>query len=167
MPRSATASIRSVRIWISIRSPPGLFGGDGGVERFVAVGFGDGDPVAHPLGIGRVEIRDDRIDRPALLLLLFERTVQDDTDGEDVIYPLERDVLLAHLVPDREDRLRAALDVIAQPRLVEPLRDGFEDAGDEGPAFAFGLGQFVGDMLVVLGFEIAQGDVFEFALDVV
>ena len=55
----------------------------------------------------------------------------------------------------------------AQPRLVEPLRDGFEDAGDEGPAFAFGLGQFVGDMLVVLGFEIAQGDVFEFALDVV
>lgn len=67
--------------------PPSLFGGDGGVERFVAVGFGDGDPVAHPLGIGRVEIRDDRIDRPALLLLLFERTVQDDTDGEDVIYP--------------------------------------------------------------------------------
>lgn len=57
--------------------------------------------------------------------------------------------------------------MIAQPRLVEPLRDGFEDAGDEGPAFAFGLGQFVGDMLVVLGFEIAQGDVFEFALDVV
>ena len=59
-----------------------------------------------------IEIRDDRIDRPALLLLLFERTVQDDTDGEDVIYPLERDVLLAHLVPDREDRLGAALDVL-------------------------------------------------------
>lgn len=76
-------------------------------------------------------------------------------------------MLLAHLVPDREDRLGAALDVIAQPRLVDRCVMGFEEAGDEGPAFAFGFGQFVGDMLVVLGFEVAQGDVFEFALDVV
>ena len=53
--------------------------------------------------------------------------------------------------------------MIAQPRLVEPLRDGFEDAGDEGPAFAFGLGQFVGDMLVVWGASSfwSIGELFE------
>ena len=78
-------------------------------------------PVAHALGIGRVEVRHHRIGRPAELFLGLLRAVDDDADGEDVVDALEGHVLLVHLRPDREDRLRAALDVVFHAEAVEPL----------------------------------------------
>ena len=86
----------------------------GGVQRLVAVGLGDGHPVAHTLGVGRVAVANDRIDRPAELLLQLTLAVDDDAQGEDVVNTLERHVLLTHLVPDRVNRLGAALDVIVK-----------------------------------------------------
>lgn len=68
--------------------PPPL-GRDGRVERLVAVRLGDGYPVAHAVGVGRVEVGDDGVDRPAEPLLILQRAVDDDADGEDVVDPFE------------------------------------------------------------------------------
>ena len=39
-----------------------------------------------------------------------------------------------HLRPDRENRLGAALDVVFDAQLAEPLLDGHQEPRDEGPA---------------------------------
>ena len=135
------------------------------MERLVAVGLGDRNPVAQPFGIGDVVVGDDRVDGPALGLLLLGRTVEDDAQREDVVDPFERHVLFVHLRPDREDRLRAALDVVVESLPVEPLDDRRQKTVDEGLAFALGLLQLAVDMLVLGRFEIAQGDVLQLALD--
>ena len=145
--------------------PAAAAGRNGGVERLVAVGLGDRNPVAQPFGIGDVVVGDDRVDGPALSLLLLGRTVEDDAQREDVVDPFERHVLLVHLRPDREDRLRAALDVVVESLPVEPLDDRRQKTVDEGLAFALGLLQLAVDMLVLGRFEIAQGDVLQLALD--
>ena len=146
---------------------PAAFGRHGGVQRLVAVRLGDRNPVAHAVGIGRVEVRHDGVNRPAEPLLLLVRAVDDDADGEDVVDALEGHVLLVHLRPDREDRLRAALDVVFHAEAVEPLGDRHEEAGDEGAALLGALLEFRDDVLVVLRFEVFEGDVLQLALDFV
>ena len=144
---------------------PAAFGRHGGVQRLVAVRLGDRDPVAHALGIGRVEVRHHRIGRPAELFLGLLRAVDDDADGEDVVDALERDVLFVHLVPDREDRFGAALDVVFDAEAVQPLLDRHEEPPDEGLALLGALFEFCDDVLVILRFEVFQGDVLQLALD--
>ena len=48
---------------------------------------------------------------------------------------------------------------------VQPLLDGHEEAGDERFAFLGALFELRHDVLVILRFEVSQGDVLQFALD--
>ncbi len=146
---------------------PAALGRDGGVERFVAVGLGDGNPVAHALGVGRIEIGDNRISRPAQLFLLLARAVDDDAQGEDVVDPLERYVLLLHLGPDGENRLGAALDMVLDPEFLQPLLDRYKEPRNESPALVGALFELGDDMFVILGLQILEGDVLKLAFDAV
>ena len=146
---------------------PAPLGRDGRMERLVAVGLGDRHPVAHALGVGGVEVGDHRVGGPALALLLLARAVDDDAQGEDVVDPLERYVLLAHLGPDGEDRLGAALDVVLHAQGPQPLLDGHQEAGDEGTPLGGRLLELGHDVVVVLRLEVFEGYVLQLALDLV
>ncbi len=137
------------------------------MQRLVAVRLRNRDPVAHTLRVGDVAVADDGVDRPAELLLQLARAVDDDAQGEDVVDPFERHALFVHLGPDRVDRLCAALDVVFDPLTVHPLEDRLQKAADEGLTLLLGLLELRADMLVVLRLEVFQGDVLQFALQVV
>ncbi len=147
--------------------PTPLASRNGGVQRLVTVRFGNGDPVAHAVGIGSVAVAHDRIYGPAELLLRLALAVDDDAQREDVVNPLERNVLLAHLVPNRVDRLGAALYVVADALTVDLVGDRLQETGYEGPAFALGLLQTAVDIFVIARLQPLEGQILQFALEVV
>ncbi len=57
--------------------------------------------------------------------------------------------------------------MVADAEAVEPLGDRHEEACDEGAPLLLAFAQFLGDVRPVLRFEVAEGDVLQFALDVV
>ena len=142
-----------------------VFGDNRGVERFVAVRFGDGYPVPHPVGIGGIEVRDYRVDAPAELLFALGRTLHDDADGEDVVHFVERYSRAFHLPPDGVDRFGASLDVVLDTLRVEPFPYRGDESCDEFVAFGRGLFQPAADVGVIFRFEVFQCDVLQFAFD--
>ena len=72
---------------------------------------------------------------------------------------------LAHLGPDREDRLGAALDMVLVTHLVELRDNRFEESRDQLLTLLRGLLQFRQNVLIVIGFEIAERDILQLALD--
>ena len=140
---------------------------DGDVERLVAIRLRHAEPVAQALGIGLIHIGDDRIGLPALHLLLLFRTVDDDADGEEVVYALEAALLLVHLLPDAVDRLRAALDVTVDTRCLHLLRDRLDEPFDIGIARSLCLVELLADHVVGIVLHILQREVFELALQLV
>ena len=138
----------------------------GRMKRLVAVRLGDSNPVAHTLGVGRVAVADNRIYGPAELLLHLARAVDNDAQGEDVIDALEGNVLLAHLIPDRVNRLGAALDMVVKAsNRLQLLLDGDKEAGDEGLALALGLLQAAADILIILRLQPLQSQILQLALE--
>ena len=99
----------------------------GGLQRLVPVRLGHGNPVPQALWVGRVLVGHDRVSPPAIGLLLRPGTVEDETNGEDVVYLLELHLLLTHLVQDRGDRLRPPLHLEFDP----PVRELLHDRGDK------------------------------------
>ena len=100
---------------------------DGSVQRLVAILLRDGHPIAHTLGVGRVAVAHHRVYCPAELLLHLALAVDYDAQCEDIVNTFEADILLAHLIPYRVDRLGAALDVILQVGdCLQALLDGYE-----------------------------------------
>ena len=73
---------------------------------------------------------------PLNLLAFAAFVVDDDADGEQVVDLIERLTLIAHLVVDRHDVLRAAVDVDLQPGLLQLLAHGPDEARDVGFALA-------------------------------
>ena len=72
---------------------------------------------------------------------------------------------LAHLGPDRENRLGAALDMVLVTHLVELRDNRFEESRDQLLTLLRGLLQFRQNVLIVIGFEIAERDILQLALD--
>ena len=147
--------------------PAAVAVGNGGVQRLVSVGFRYRDPVAHTVGVGRVDAAYVGVDCPAERLFALGLAVDDDAQCEDIVHALERHVLLAHLLEYRKDRLGAALDVILYAVGVEAFEHRRDEFGDEGATLALGLLQLADYMTVGFGFEILQRQVFQLALDVV
>ena len=75
----------------------------GGMQRFVSIGLGCRKPVAEPVALGFIDISDDTKGAPAVFFLLLLFRVDDDADGEEVVYLFERNALLFHLLQDAED----------------------------------------------------------------
>ena len=128
----------------------------GGVQRLVAIRLRNRDPITHTLGVRGVEVAHDGVCQPALRLFEIFGTVDDDTNGEDVVDTLEWHLLLAHLVPNRIDRLGAALYVILYAGRVEPFANRLDELLDKVHTLLLALTQLLGDVLVVGWFELSQ-----------
>ena len=75
--------------------------------------------------------------------------------------------MLAHLVTNRVDRLGAALYVVADALTVDLVGDRLQETGYEGPAFALGLLQTAVDIFVIARLQPLEGQILQFALEVV
>ena len=89
------------------------------MQRLVAILFGNSYPITHTIGVRCIAIAHDRIYRPAELLLHLALTVDNHTQGKDIVNTFKRHVLFAHLVPDRVDGLGAALNVVLNALTVD------------------------------------------------
>ena len=92
---------------------------------------------------------------------------EDDAHGQDVVDLVEGDVLLLHLVPDRERRLDARLDFVFEPHLVEGRADGRREVAEEFVALCLRLLQLLRDVLIDLRVLIAKTEVLQFGLHLV
>ena len=140
---------------------------NGGVQTLVSVALRHAEPVAHTLWVRLIHICDECECLPALHVFLLSWSVDDDSDGEEVIYTLEGALLLLHLLPDRVDTLGAALHVIFQSGSIEFLLDRLDEAGDIGIARSLGGIQLLLDHIVGIVLQVLQTQVFQFALQLV
>ena len=106
----------------------------GGVQTLVSVALRHAEPVAHTLWVRLIHICNQGEGLPALHVFLLSWCVDDDADGEKVIYTLEGALLLLHLLPDGVDALGASLHVIFQSGSIEFLLDRLDESGDIGIA---------------------------------
>ena len=137
------------------------------MQTLIAVRLRHGEPVAQTLGIGLVHIRHNRIRLPALHLLLILRTVDDDTDGEEVVDALKTALLFLHLLPDRVYRLRAALDMALDACRLHLLLHRTDERLDIGITRSLRLVQLLTDQVVGVVFHKLQREVFQFTLQLI
>ena len=147
--------------------PTALGGHDRRVQRFVAVRFGNRNPVAHTVWIGCIKIGHDRVDRPAKSFLLLTRAIDHDPDRKKVVHFVETDVHPLHLTPDRIDRLGAALEVVLKFLLPHLLLDGSDESLDEHFAFGRRIFQATPDIIVILRFEVFERNILQFRFNAV
>ena len=108
-------------------------------------------PVAQAVGMAVVDLADSHVDREAVVdLVLSHVGREDDAHGQDVVDLVEGDVLLLHLVPDRERRLDARLDFVFESHLVEGRTDGRREVAEEFVALCLRLLQLLRDVLIDL-----------------
>ena len=115
----------------------------GGMQTFITVALRHAEPVAHTLWVWLIHVGDEGKGLPALHILFLSWCIEDNTDGKEVVYPLEGALLLLHLLPDRVDTLGAAFHVIFQTGSIELLLDWLDEAGDIGIARSLGGVQLV------------------------
>ena len=142
-------------------------GHHGGVQRLVAIGLGQADPVAQAVRVRLVKVGDDAVGAPNVCLLVGLVCVEDDPNRKHVVHLLEADFLGLHLVPDAEHALGPAHHLVGDAGFVEALLDGHRERVDEARAHGFGLPQTRADLPVILWFLILQAEIFEFRFDVV
>ena len=158
--------VHALRAYLHLH--PFLFGTQhGDVQAFVAVRLRHAEPVAHTFGVRGVHIRDDGKRLPALLFLLFYRTVDDDADGKEVVHALEGTFLLLHLLPDRVDTLRASLHMELQSGILQLLLNRTDKLLYVFVACLFGGVQFLLDVIVGIVLQVFQRQVLQFALQLV
>ena len=138
-----------------------------GVQRFVPVGLGNGDPVAQAIRIGLVEVGHKGIHLPGIGFFLFEFRLEDDADGEHVVDVLKGHLLLDHLVPNREDAFGAPLDFELEAFALQFLLDGQDELVHKPRTYRLGLLQLGDDLGVGLGFFELEREVFELGFDLV
>ena len=92
---------------------------NGSVQGLVPVLFGHRKPIAQTLGVRREDIRDERIDLPAVRLLFLQRRVQDDADGKQIVDSVHITMLRLHLMVNRMNGLRASLDSKSESRVLQ------------------------------------------------
>ena len=105
------------------------------MQRLVTIRFGDRNPISHTIRIGRIKVGHDRIDCPATGLLLFTRTVQNDSNRKKIVHLVKTDMHALHLAPNRIDRLGSALEVVLEVLLLHLLLDRLHKLLDKGLTF--------------------------------
>ena len=139
----------------------------GSVQRLVAIRLRNRNPIAHTVGVRRVEVAHNRVCQPALRLFEIFGAIDDNTNSEDVVNALERHLLLAHLVPDGVNRFCSALDVVLYTCRIEPLANRLHKALNKVQTLLLAFTQLICNVLVVSRFELRQREVLQLALDVV
>ena len=83
---------------------------------------------------------------------------------QDVVYLLEGDVLVLHLVPDGVGAFHACLQFVLYAHAVESLAYGSGELCEERIALCLCVGEFVLDIVVLVGMLIFERKVFKFGL---
>ena len=118
------------------------------MQGFIAVAFGDGQPVTESLGVGQIHVGHDGVSLPAFLFFLVNRGVEDNADGKQIVYTFERTALFLHLLIDGMDGLGASFDVEFQPGLFQLSAYRFDESVDIPVACCLGGIQFVLDVVI-------------------
>ncbi len=141
----------------------------GRMERFVAVVTRLGDPVAEPAGVGFVFFRDQGIDLPAECLLDFmdRFAIDDEAHGEQVVYLVEADLLLLHLLPDGVGTLGAGFQGVLDAFAVQLVLERVDEVPNQRFALRFRVLDLAHDLLVALRLGEFEEDVLHLALDAV
>ena len=134
---------------------------NGDVERLVAIGFRNGNPVFEARHIGSVDIGNDGIGNPAILLFLFLRRVENDANGKEVVHFIEIHVFFLHLIPDAIDRLGSPLDFEFNVGILQSLTNRFYEMRHIAVADLLGFVELFCDLRVDFSVEIFQRKVFE------
>ena len=134
------------------------------VEALIAIALRHAEPVTQSFWVGLIHIGDDGVDLPALLFLLFQRRVEDDADGKEVVDALEAALLLLHLLPDGVDALGAPLDMKFQSSLFEPCLDRSDEAVDVSVARLFGGVELFLDHIIGIVLEVFEREVLQLTL---
>ena len=136
------------------------------MECLIAVGLGDGYPVAQTVGVGTIEVGEGGVDAIAHLLLVDPlRGVEDDAHGVEVVDLLEGDLLGLHLAPDGVDAFDACLGFVFETHGVEALAYGGGEVVVDHGAPLFGALQEGGYALVFGWVLVLEREVFELGLD--
>ena len=138
------------------------------VQSLIAVGLRMIYPVAQTVGVRLVYLVDSHVYAEALVNLLRAKLRSVDyAHGEDVVYLVERNVLVLHLVPDRVGALYARLNLVLYAHTVERLAYGFGKGGEYLVALGLCVSQPCLDILILLRMLVAERKVLKFGLNLV
>ena len=142
---------------------------DGNMEALVAIRLGIGNPVPEAFGIRLILLRNEGIHLPAEVFLQFRIfvAIDDEADGEHIVNALEGHFLLLHLGPDGISGLRADLEFILDPGLIQTDLERFDELGHQLLPVLLRRFEFVGNKAVFLRFCISEIDILHLPLDVV
>ena len=135
------------------------------VQSLIAVGFRMVHPVAQSVGVRLVYLADSYVNLEALVDFLRTHLRRiDDAHRKDVVYFFEGDMLVLHLVPDGVGAFHACLQFVLYAHAVESLAYGSGELCEERIALCLCVGEFVLDIVVLVGMLIFERKVFKFGL---
>ena len=138
------------------------------MQSLIAVGFGMVHPVAESVGVRLVYLADSHIYLEALVDFLRTHLGRvDDAHRKDVVYLVEGDMLVLHLVPDGVGTFDACLQFVLYSHAVESLANGSGELGEERIALRLRVGELVLDVVVFVRVLILERKVLQLGLDLV
>ena len=136
----------------------------GGMQGFVAVVLGAGNPVAQTRGVGTIEACNKRIDFIAVVFFFVERRIQHNANGKQVVHFFKRYAFFLHLAPNGANGLDPSRDGELQIRFVQLFANRGHKLVDELGTFGLGFFDFAGNAGIDFGLGIFQRQVFQLAL---
>ena len=147
------------------------------VERLVAIGFGVMDPVPHTVGFRDIMAINNGIDPETFGRLLVAKFgvghtlvafhIKDDAHRVKVVYLVERDTLLLHLLPTRIDRLDTRHDSIVDASGIKILANGDSEALPDFLFRACLFGKFSLYGSIFVGVGVLHHQLLKLGLDIV
>ena len=145
--------------------PSALGAHDGGMQRFIAIGFRSRYPVAQAAGIRLIKIRHNGIDLPTLRLFFLRGGIYYNSNCKEVVHFFKLHVLLLHLLVDGVYGLGPPQYLVFHFFAVQLCHYRLDKLIDIAGAFAFCLLQFSCDGLIGFRLCVFQRKIFQFAFD--
>ena len=126
-------------------------------------------PVAQTLGMRTIDIGGDGINAPAIgyLALRLAIAFEHNTSRQYIVHLIKGDFLILHLTPYTIWRFDARFYLIFDTSLVKSFANGCSKLGKQVLKVSAHLGQSCLDQGVLLGVLIAEGEVFQFLLNLI
>ena len=137
------------------------------VQTLISIRLRHGKPIAHALWVRGVHVGDDGECLPALLFFFLGRTVDNDSDGKEVVNAFKGAFLLLHLLPYRMDGLGTALHVEFQSSCRQLLANRGDEMLNIGITGSLGGIQLFLDVIVSVVLHVLEREVFQLALQLV
>lgn len=105
--------------------PKALFGHESNVQSLVSVGFRMVDPVSYTVGMNFVDVAYCYIYLEAFIYFVASVFgLEDNAYGKNVIYLIERNVLVLHFAPNGVGAFDACFYLIVNPHFVQSFSYG-------------------------------------------